>query len=273
MKSGTGTNYFPSGGNVLGGDYGVAKTAKDAGLKKLAVIYCAEFPACAGVGDLYKKIAADVGGIQVASTGAISATAPNYIPQCLKIKQSGADSMYIADSPPPVVKMIDDCAKQSVKLKSFEQAGIVTPDLAKSPSAQGLQSMYGNMPLSDTSTPGGKYVNQMIDKYAPQMRSAPNWNESLTAVWAALELFKKAATAGNVGPNSTRDDVYNAMYNIRNETLGGLSPALTFVKGKGNHIGCWYTATIKGGKVVADGSTPQCVPAAQVPALEKALGA
>lgn len=265
-------NFFPSGGNIAGRDFGIVKSAKDAGKSKLGVFYCAEYPSCASVGDLYSNIAEATGGIEVVAEGSMSATAPNYIPQCLKVKDAGVDSLYIQNAAPPVIKMLSDCQQQGVETLTLEQNAIATPEMAESSAAEGMKVMYGNPVASDASTPGGKYLNESIEKYSPDLMDSPNWNESLTAVWAGLELFKKVAEQGKLTPESSTEDVYAALYEVKDETIDGLSPPLTFEAGKARNIPCWYSGTVEGGKIVSDGSEFECTPPDIVPIIEAGRG-
>lgn len=272
LKAELGTNYFPPGGNVGARDFGWVQEAKEQGNSKLAVFYCAELPACASVGELYSNIADTIGGIEVATAGSMSATAPNYIPQCLKVEESESDGLYIANGAPPVVKMLGDCQKQGVEVDTYEQTAVPAPEVWTAPGAEGMKIVYGNPPASDTSTPGGKYLNESIEKYAPEMPESSSWSEALTPVWASLQLFKIVGDESKLTPDSTREDVYNALYQVKDETIEGLSPPLTFEKGKPTNIPCWYTGTISDGRIVSDGAEPKCVSPADFKVVEEGRG-
>ena len=80
------------------------------------------------------------------------------------------------------------------------------------------------------------------------------------AAWAAMELFGTAVKAGGTGP-VTSASILAGLYTLKDETLGGLAPPLTFVKGQANLHNCYFVIGITGGKFVApNGITPSCAP-------------
>src|SRR5207244_258458 len=92
--------------------------------------------------------------------------------------------------------------------------------------------------------------------------------------WVAGAAFEAAAKAGHITPTSTPADVKAGLYKFKNETLGGVTPPMTFAKGKPGFLGCWFTMGVDGGKfTLPDGSAAKCLTPAQGQALGKALAA
>ncbi len=69
-----------------------------------------------------------------------------------------------------------------------------------------------------------------IKKTAPKILSNPNYNQDNVSMYASAVLFGKALQAGTVGQSGpvTTQEIYKGLYTIHNDTLGGLSPPLTF---------------------------------------------
>jgi branched-chain amino acid transport system substrate-binding protein len=123
----------------------------------------------------------------------------------------------------------------------------------------------------DTSIPAIASFRHAIDKYAPQLNSNPQYVDDLST-WAAGKLFQAAAKAANIGPNSTGADVKKGLYALKNETLGGLAPPLTYTPGKPAFVPCYFTVRLAGGKFASlNSNKPTCLTVAQATALAKAL--
>ena len=75
--------------------------AQKVGGHKMAVLYCAENPACKQtVAPL--QAAGKQFRIPVVFNAPVLTSAPNYTAQCLAAKEAGADVMFIADGPAPI---------------------------------------------------------------------------------------------------------------------------------------------------------------------------
>ena len=58
-------------------------------------------------------------------------------------------------------------------------------------------------------------------------------NRSNGTAWAGGEVFKAAWEKGNLGADGTSAQLINALYTFKGETLGGLTPPLTYAPVKG----------------------------------------
>jgi branched-chain amino acid transport system substrate-binding protein len=264
-----GPGFFPSGGNQAGQLYGPVKGAAEAGNSKMAVLYCAEFPTCTQESNAITTMAQEIGGIEVVTKLPISSTAPSYTAQCIKAKQAGADSMFILDAGPPILKIMSECRQQGLEVQQALAVSEVSGELYEDPISDGVIVGFTNSPAADTSTPGGKYFNEMLEKFAPGIQEKPEWNEALTSTWSGLQLFRKAAELGKVTASSGPEAVFEGLYKIKNYTIEGLSPPLSFEKGKGTYVNCYYLGEISNGEAVLKDPEAQCIPEDQAPAILK----
>jgi branched-chain amino acid transport system substrate-binding protein len=267
----TGPDFFPSGGNNAGLLTGVVSNAKNAGYKKLGVLRCSEFPVCKTFGESTKVMAEQLGGIEVVADVGITSSQPSYTAQCLQIIQAGADSMYINDAGPAVPAAIDDCEQQGFEGPQFNNINDTNGEFFEKPVAEGMVLSSPNPPASDTSTEGGKYFNEMLEKYGPKLKEEPNWNEAMATTWSGLQLFKKAAELGKVSGSSSAEEVFNGLYQIKNYTIEGLAPPLTFTKGKGTFVNCWYASKVENQVPKLLSAEPECLTEAQAGPIFEAL--
>jgi hypothetical protein len=55
-----------------------------------------------------------------------------------------------------------------------------------------------------------------------------HWGHLRLGPWVGGKLFEAAAAKAKLTPDSTPEDVKKGLYALKNETLGGLAPPLTF---------------------------------------------
>jgi branched-chain amino acid transport system substrate-binding protein len=270
----TSPGFFPTGGNHASMIYGMLDAAKQDGRTKLSVIFCAEYPSCATlVPAMNATLAAVGGGMKLVYSGKVAASDPSFVAQCIGIKNSGATASYLALVPSTALRVGTDCAQQGVNIREYTVTGIATSQILNSPLSNGMKISYINPPLLDVSTPGGAYISSMIDKYQPSLKSNPPGVNGLTPSWAGLQMFRTAGDQGKLTPASTPAEVIAALDKVHGETLGGIAPPITYTKGQGTHVDCWWLSAVQSHKITAvTAKLPQCIPPAQVPAVEKAFG-
>ena len=261
-------NWFPSASPLLPLIVGTVAEAK--GKKNLGAMYCAESPVCAqliplaqGIGKLY--------GLKV-TPQKISATAPNYTAPCLAMKSAGADALYIADNGPIVQRVLASCKQQNYTPLNVGQASTTTNAMLKDPNVNGSLVAGSNANPYDASLPATKQFQDAVNKYYPGMLTSSSFAYDAFYAWTAGKLFEAAAKAANLGPTSTPADVKKGLYALKNETLGGLAPPLTFTPNKPFFGVCWFTHKAANGTLVSTSNNkPVCLPPAQAAALAKAL--
>jgi hypothetical protein len=101
-----------------------------------------------------------------------------------------------------------------------------------------------------------------LNKYAPGVTTGPNFGEVVLSSWAAGVELQLAAQAGHISAHPTAAQIIRGLYALpKGTTLDGLSPPLTFVKGKDASNACSYEMGIKNAKFVElGGGKPFCVP-------------
>jgi len=246
-------------------DFELVASAKKVGKTKMAFLYCAEQPVCAQeVAPL--KQTAQAQGVQVVYTAAINASSPNYTAQCLAAKAAGADVMYIADAPAPVLAVAANCIQQGYNPIQISDDGAFSQSFAKAPGFEGMVATEDNIPFFVTSTPASKTMHDAWNKYEPSIESSPNLDEEAVLAWTSGMLIKEGAEAGGVGTTAPLGGpaLIAGMYKLHTTNVDGMTPTLTFEPNQPHESQCWFWVRIQNGKFTTPyGLTPEC---AQAPA-------
>lgn len=259
---------FPSGSTLLAITLGTIAEAK--GKSNLGVMYCAETPVCAqfvplatGVGKLF--------GLKVTATS-ISATAPSYAAPCLKFKSAGVDAVFVGDNGPIVQRVVAACSQQGYAPLEVTDEAATTSTMLNDSQLAGTLAAGGNANPFDASLPAIKEFQAAVQKYYPGLLGSAGYTQDDFYAWTGGKLFEAAAKAANIGPTSTPAELKTGLYALKNETLGGIAPPLTYTKGKPYFTPCWFSAKIENGTLGSlNENRPLCLPAAQAAALVKAL--
>ena len=140
--------------------------AQKVGGHKMAVLYCAENPACKQtVAPL--TTAGKQFNIPVVFNASVLASAPNYTAQCLAAKQAGADVMFIADGAAVTVSVAASCATQGYTPHQVSDEGAYNQSIAGKSGWDGFLGSQDVIPFFVTSTPGSKLMHDTIAQYAP----------------------------------------------------------------------------------------------------------
>jgi len=270
----TSPDFFPTGATIVPSlGYGLGAAAKALGKTKYAALYCAEAPVCGTfTAPFAQSLKNAVGGMSLVYSGKIAANAPSYTAQCLAAKQAGADAMFIGDTADVVTRVLDNCTQQGYKPAQFNSAGDIGNSVVKDPNSNGTTVIVYNLPVANTTTPGGKLYNDVIDKYAAGIRSHSSYGDALMEVFAGLQMFRTVGNDQKLTPSSTPAEVKAGLYALKNETLGGIAPPLNYVAGKPTAVNCWFQETIENQKLVVSNPAPQCVPPDKIAPLYKAFG-
>jgi branched-chain amino acid transport system substrate-binding protein len=263
-------DFFPSGSGIISLLAGSALQAKQAGKSNLGIVYCAETPICAQLVPIGQGLAKLAGLKSFAEK--ISATAPSYAAPCLAAKGAQVDAMFVGDNGTIVQRFVDGCAQQGYKPLQTSSMETAVPAWLADPSFEGALLSGTNANTFDTSTPGVAEFQAALNKYAPGIVSGSGFTYDTILPWAGGLLFQAAATAAHLTPTSTAADVKRGLYALKNETLSGISPPLTFVPGQPTLVPCYFTVQVSGKKFASlNGDKPTCLSTAQTTALAAAL--
>jgi branched-chain amino acid transport system substrate-binding protein len=247
--------YFPMGTTWFSLIEASLKAAHDAGATKLGVVYCVETAAC----DAINKHVADTAarfGEQIVYTSRVSVTQPDYTAQCLGAQQNGAQAIWLGVEANSHQRFASSCSRQN-----YHPVYLMANQTSTTQETQtsGLEGTIAPAPVFPWMVSGGNAeidaYNQAMQQYAPGVEGSGS-----TAIqWASGELFKRAAAG--IGAQPTSDAVFNGLWALRNETVGGLTPPLTYAGHQASPpVTCYFITRIVGGRWTApNGARYQCV--------------
>jgi branched-chain amino acid transport system substrate-binding protein len=269
---GTNSDFYPSGGAFAPVIYGMLQGLKAAGKTKFGVFTCTESPVCAGIPTLFEGAARTLGGLTDVYNGKVSASEPSYAAPCLAAKAAGVQAVFTAEGSAIAVRVAQQCQQQGFTPIQMSSGGAVSQLWTTSSVMNGAVISQYNLPFSDTSTTAGQQFHAVISKYAPSIEQADSYGENLPPVFAGLQLFRAAAEAAHITPTSTAADVKKGLYLLKNETLGGAAPPLSYKPGVAASFNCYFSERLQDGKfVIGNDAKASCLTPAQDQALTKAI--
>lgn len=251
----TNPDFFPAGSNIFALIYGTLIEAKKAG-DKFGYLYCAESPQCASSVPLVQGLGQAL-GLKVPVAVKVSGSAPDYTAVCQQLKDSGVQSYQVGSGSAVIVRIAAACKKAGVTAKPLNNDGTATLSWTKEPALDGAVLAEAVFPFSSTEGAGPAAYQALLAKYLPDLgdQNGPNAAYSYTAG----VLFSFAAKAA--GDTVTSASLKTALYAMKNDTLGGLTPPLTFVKDKPTQVNCYFLMGLNGGKFAPIGNGPtNCAP-------------
>ena len=236
---------FPVGttiGEVIGGTY---KTAHQRGDTKLALVYCVEAPACSFVHDYTVGGGAAKAGETLVYNSQVSIAQPDYTAQCIGAQSAGANVVFIALEGAGMGRFAASCSRQNYHPLYIATSYQTTLGMEGNKDLEGLVAAAQDFPWM-VDTPATAQFHQAVQQYAPNLRLSG----AATVAWASGMMLAKAIA--HVGPHPTPQDFLEGLWTMRNETLGGLIPPLTYVRnGPALPVQCFYVIELKGGRFSA----------------------
>ena len=247
--------FFPMGTSWLPLIESTLKSAHDAGATRVAVLYCVESSAC-DVTNRHVNDTAARYGEQVVYTSRVTVTQPDYTAQCLGAQQNGAQAIWLGVDAGSQQRIANSCARQNYHPLYLVPNVASTTEEAQTPALDGTIAPAPVFPwMVSGGNPEIDAYHQAMQEYAPGVEGSGS-----TAIqWVSGELFRKAAA--NVGDMPTSDAILNGLWGLKNETLGGLTPPLTYAAHQPSpQVTCYYITKISGGRWTAPyGAKYQCL--------------
>jgi branched-chain amino acid transport system substrate-binding protein len=257
----TDPNWFTPGATVDSYFIAYMKAAKKIGAKTVGQMYCAESPVCQqGVPSF--KANAQALGLKVGMTDEISYSAPNYDAECVAAKQAGVGLLNVADASFVAERVAANCTQQGYNPYYVAGGAAIAVNFPTLPGLKtGFIGFEEDIPYFATSIPGVKTYVTAMKKYAPATLTNSNYSEGVIQNWISGLLMAKAIESAGAtsGKAVTPATVYKGLYALHDETLGGMTPSLTFKKGQPTQVHCWFWIKAVNGKFTTPyGLTPAC---------------
>lgn len=251
-------DFFPIGSNIFAAAYGMVAKAKTLG-PRLGLLYCAENTQCQGVQQLLEFLGGSL-GVELAASAKVATTgATDYTDACQALIDGNVQSYTVAADGPVVVKIADRCASMGLDARFVATGGTVRTLYLDSPSLDGALIADSTAPFVDDSVPATRKYQDLIADLDLFGLNGP----VTFYTYASFELFKKAVENAAVpnGEAVTSEDLRNGLYQMKEETLGGITPPLTFERGKPTLVNCYFTMSVSDGQFVTPhGLETDCAP-------------
>ena len=241
--------FFPQTSSGLALTYvniaGIAGFVVPKGKTKVATLTCQEAQFCTDANRIWPQMAPSV-GFQVVSQGRASLAQPDFTSECLSAKNANAQVLLMAMDTNSVGRVASSCARVDFH-PVFSFATTVTVDRMRSDT--NLEGTVLALPLApwfQTSNASVVQYKDTMTRYSPGNSPTASGENG----WAAAKMFELAASRGS--DPTTSAGILDGLWSMKNETLGGLIPAVTFTKDQNApEVKCWSVVVITGGQFTA----------------------
>lgn len=245
---------FPQGGFIDTGLWGAADASVKAGQKSLGLLFCGEATACTHVRDIYTKNNIQKYGGNLVYTAQISLAQPDFTAECLQARNAGVQALIVAADGNTLTRVARSCHQQNYRPQLVSFGLALVNSLAEQPDLDGMIGV-------STTAPWWLDVPQMAEYNDAIHRFASNLNRSGATIdaWLAGKLLEAGTKSLSATPTSR--EILNGLAALKNETLGGTTPALTFsAGGNATPAPCFYSLALRGGHfVAASGLQQTCI--------------
>jgi branched-chain amino acid transport system substrate-binding protein len=222
------------------------------GKVKWASMYCAEATICE-IGDRVTSASAKSLGYEVVYRGRNSLAQPDFTAECLAARNAGAEVMVMGEDTNSMGRIAASCARQGFRpLYVLFGQGIV-PAMAKDPNLANAIGPSYTFPWFQSGTPATDEFQAAMRKYSKGSVTGGH-----PIGWVAGKILEKAAVALPEPPTS--ESILQGLWSIKDDTLGGLSMPLTFVRDQVTKPkACWINIESRSGAWInTDGYRLKC---------------
>jgi branched-chain amino acid transport system substrate-binding protein len=199
------------------------KMLVDGGTRKLAVLYCVEISQlCTFEKDQAAK--SEVGGY-IAQTYQVSIVAPSYTSQCLRMKEAGIDGVLLLLETASAARVSQDCASQGFKPKFLLLGLDATREMPTIPALSAALIPGATASLGARDFPAIQAYERVMAEYGPTIGES-----GVSALaWSTAQLL--SLIGRNLPDDPGPADIFNQLWQVKNETLGGLTVPFSYHKG------------------------------------------
>ena len=232
----------------------VPSVAKPVGKTKLGSLICVEAAYC---DDADRAVAqqAKPNGFEHVYRARASLAQPDFTAECLAARNAGVEVFYVIEDQNSLGRLATSCNRQGFR-PTYATIGPIAVEAQKDePLMDGLRSSSNVFPYFQSGTPATDEFQQAFRRYG----GGTPPRQGIAVGWTAGKLLEKAARQLPEPPTSGA--LLAGLWTIRNDTLGGLAPPLTFLENTPTVTpSCWFRITIQDKRWVSpDGYQLQCV--------------
>ncbi|MGH9285900.1 MAG: ABC transporter substrate-binding protein, partial [Acidimicrobiales bacterium] len=214
--------------------------------RKVATLYCREASSCGAQARRIRQFAG-LYGMQVVFEAQVSIAQPDYTGEVLGVRNAGAEAIMTIVDEASIVRIARSSKRQNFS-PVFAGSYTVNNDvlLKAGPDAEGIigfsaTAPYGSSPLLEP-------YREAVARFVPGARLAGYGSTA----WVQGKLVERLAEIFGDTPDPGPADIIAALHSLRDETLGGLVPPITYNQGAHGRVNrCMVPIRIAKGAIVA----------------------
>ena len=237
--------YFPqaSAGNAYAHTFppAVAQQVIPRGKTKLGTMTCVEGRICEQLDRIMAERAQGV-GLKSVYRARASVAQPDFTAECLAARNAGTEVFFVAMDQNSAGRLATACARQGYRPIFALPGQAISDEMKDDPNLAGVVASTTVFPSFQSGTPATDEYQQAMRTFAPKVPSGAA--TSLPFGWAAGKIMERAAT--NLSEPPTSEAILAGLWTIKDETFGGLTQPLTFIKDKPPTAkSCWFGLTVQ----------------------------
>jgi branched-chain amino acid transport system substrate-binding protein len=211
--------------------------------RKMSILYCREASSCKQQRDRALQFA-KLYGVTVVYEAQVSIAQPDFTAEVISARNAGAEIVTMLTDEQTIVRVARSAKRQGW---SPVVTGTYTAnaEVMQQPDAEGVLGMAATVPYR--SSPKMQPYLEAVRRYVPDGALG---GYGATA-WVQLKLIERLSVSFG-DRNPTTQDYLDALYGLKDETIGGLVPPITFNKGSHAHVNmCGYPIKVVNAKLTA----------------------
>lgn len=211
--------------------------------RKMAILYCREASSCKQQRDRALQFAS-LYGVKIVYEAQVSIAQPDFTAEVIAARNAGAEIVTMLTDEQTIVRVARS-AKRQGWTPVVTGTYTANAEVMQQPDAEGVLGMAATVPYR--SSPKMQPYLDAVRRYVPDGALG---GYGATA-WVQLKLVEKLS-AGFSDRNPTTKDYLDALYGLKDETVGGLVPPITFNKGPHAHVNmCGFPIKVVNAKLTA----------------------
>ena len=214
--------------------------------RKVATLYCREASSCDAQARRVRQFA-QLYGVQVVFEAQVSIAQPDYTGEVLGARNAGADAIITTVDEASIVRIARSAKRQGWNPVIAGSYTVNNDVLLKAgPDAEGVLGFSATAPYG--SSPLLKPYREAVARFVPGARLAGYGSTA----WVQGKLMERLAEIFGDKAAPTTADILDALYALKDETLGGLVPPITFNKGPHGRVNrCMVPIKIAKGAIIS----------------------
>ncbi|MDQ1695409.1 MAG: branched-chain amino acid transport system substrate-binding protein [Frankiaceae bacterium] len=214
--------------------------------KNFGAIICSEAAACTNTKqEWFHNGLAKKAGVNPVFEADVSIGQPDFTAECLDARRANVQIMSVVADVGTVGRVVSSCDRQNFHPQYIQGSGTMDAHLATLDGMSDALVQLNDFPWT-VSGAGVQEFRDAYRTYAPDDPLTPNASQG----WASAIVFQHAAE--HVGAHPTSAQILAGLWSMHNETFGGLTPPLTFVRDKAApDAKCSFAMQVQDGKIEA----------------------